>query len=103
MKATLDALRAQLGTQSNIANATLERAFASAYAWVEARVYPEVFEDDEVQEAILLLGGRLYKRKQSPEGVAGWGDLGVIRIIAADPDIERLLEWKWNLRKVGLA
>lgn len=103
MKADLDALRANIGTASNIANAVLERSFASAFAWVKDRVYPEVFEDDECQEAILLLSSRLYKRRQSPEGVSGWSDLGVIRILAQDPDIERLLEWKWNLRKAGLA
>ena len=48
------------------------------------------FDTDDVQEGVLLLASRLYKRRQSPEGVAGWADLGMIRIISTDPDIERL-------------
>ena len=56
-----------------------------------------------MQEAIILLASRLYKRRQSPEGVAGWGDLGVIRIIARDPDIEPLLEHNLDMCKAGMA
>jgi hypothetical protein len=66
-------------------------------------VYPQCFDDDETQEAILLLASRLYKRKNSPEGVAGWGDLGVIRIISTDPDITRLLEHKIDMTDAGVA
>ena len=53
--------------------------------------------------AIVLLASRLYKRRNSPEGVAGWSDLGVVRIMAQDPDIERLLEWKYDLLRAGIA
>lgn len=103
MIADLDALRASLGTVSNVSNVLLERALTSATAWVRDRVKAALFNDDEVQEAILLLSSRLYKRRQSSEGVAGWGDLGVIRIMASDPDIERLLEHKLDMSKAGLA
>lgn len=44
-----------------------------------------------VRTAMLLYGGRLYKRKQSPEGIAGFGDLGVVRIMALDYDVESLI------------
>ena len=103
MRADVDALRASLGTVSNVSNVNLERSLVAARAWVRERVYPACFDDDETQEAIVLLASRLYKRRNSPEGVAGWGDLGVIRILAADPDINRLLEWKWDLTKAGVA
>ena len=81
----------------------LERALTAATAWVRERVYVDCFDDDEMQEAIVLLASRLYKRRQSPEGVAGWGDLGVIRILASDPDITRLLEHKLDMTKAGVA
>ena len=103
MTSSLDALKASLGTISNINNTNLERALSAATNWVRERVMPEVFDDPETQEAIVLLASRLYKRRNSPEGVAGWGDLGVIRIMAQDPDIERLLEWKWDMLRAGLA
>jgi hypothetical protein len=103
MRADLDALRASLGTVSNVNNVNLERACTAATAWVRDRVYPACFDDDETQEAIVLLASRLYKRRNSPEGVAGWGDLGFIRITASDPDIHRLLEYKLDMSQTGVA
>jgi len=103
MRADLDALRASLGTVSNVNNTNLSRALTAATAWVRERVYPALFDDDETQEAIVLLASRLYKRRNSPEGVAGWGDLGVIRVVASDPDIHRLLEHKLDMTNVGVA
>jgi len=99
----MDALRASLGTVSNISNTLLERALTAATSWVQQRVMPSVFDDDETQEAIVLLASRWYKRRQSPEGVAGFGELGLIRILASDPDIQLLLEWKWDMSKAGVA
>jgi hypothetical protein len=101
--ALLDALRASIGTVSNVSNTVLERSLTAAVAWVAERVKPGLFDDDETQEAIVLLASRLYKRRNSPEGVAGWNDLGVIRIISTDPDIARLLERKLDLSKAGIA
>lgn len=42
--------------------------------------------------AVLLLGHRLYKRRTSPEGVAGFGDHGVVRVLPTDVDIENMLD-----------
>jgi len=103
MRADLDALRASLGTVSNVNNTNLERALTAATAWVRERVYPARFDDDETQEAVVLIASRLYKRRNSPEGVAGWGDLGVVRIVASDPDINRLLEHKLDMTQAGVA
>ena len=101
--ADLDAIRASLGTVSNINNTLLERALTAATSWVRERVMVSCFENEEVQEAIVLLASRLYKRRQSPEGVAGWGELGVIRILVSDPDITALLEHNLDMAKAGLA
>lgn len=46
---------------------------------------------DEISQATLLVAARLYRRKGSPEGVAGFGDLGVVRVARVDPDVEALL------------
>ena len=99
----MDALRASIGTVTNLNATVLERALAAATSWVRERVMECTYDDAEVQEAIVLLASRLYKRRQSPEGVAGWGDLGVIRILAHDPDIEALLEQKWDMSQAGVA
>lgn len=46
---------------------------------------------DDVREACLLKSARLYKRRDSAMGVAGFGDMGVVRITARDSDIAMLL------------
>lgn len=45
-----------------------------------------------VKDATLLLAQRLYTRKDSPTGVAGFGDYGVVRVTASDADVARLLD-----------
>jgi hypothetical protein len=47
---------------------------------------------DAVSYATILLAERLYKRVDSPLGVAGFGDMGAIRVSRyMDPDVELLL------------
>lgn len=48
---------------------------------------------DDVKEAALLKAARLWTRKDSPQGVAGFGEFGVVRISRAkDPDVAELLD-----------
>lgn len=46
----------------------------------------------EVTEATLLVASRLYARRSSPTGVAGFGDYGVVRVTSSDADVARLLD-----------
>jgi hypothetical protein len=46
----------------------------------------------EVVQATLIQAQRLYKRKDSPEGVAGSADWGVIRMSRVDPDVQNLIQ-----------
>ena len=45
-----------------------------------------------VKQATLMGAGRLYKRYDSPLGVLGFGDLGVVRVSRLDHDIAALLQ-----------
>jgi hypothetical protein len=47
---------------------------------------------DGVAQAALLLAARLYRRKDSPQGVLGSADWGTIRVSRFDPDVDALLE-----------
>ncbi len=47
---------------------------------------------DDVTEATLLIASRLWSRRSSPTGVAGFGDYGVVRVTASDADVARLLD-----------
>ena len=44
-----------------------------------------------IKLATILLAMRLYKRMDSPLGVAGVGDIGVIRVSRIDPDIDAMI------------
>jgi hypothetical protein len=54
----------------------------------------------DVKQACNLLAIRQYKRYDSPLGVAGFGDIGVVRVSRVDPDIESLLA---PYRKIRMA
>jgi hypothetical protein len=45
----------------------------------------------DVKQACLLLAMRQFKRYDSPLGVAGFGDMGALRVGRTDPDVEALL------------
>lgn len=46
---------------------------------------------DEVVLATQLLAARLYRRKDSPQGVLTSGDWGSVRVSRVDPDVEALI------------
>lgn len=46
---------------------------------------------DDVRLACLILAARLFKRKDSPEGVLGSSDWGTVRVSRMDPDVAGLL------------
>ena len=54
---------------------------------------------DDVFRACQMLTARLFRRRQSVEGVAGFGDFGAVRVQRIDPDIEALLaqSWVWGI------
>lgn len=45
----------------------------------------------DVRQACNLMAIRQFKRYDSPLGVAGFGDIGVVRVSRVDPDVESLL------------
>jgi len=45
----------------------------------------------EVALATQLLAARLYRRKDSPQGVIGSADWGAVRVSRVDPDVEALI------------
>jgi hypothetical protein len=54
-----------------------------------------------VKQACVLLASRIFKRLDSPLGVAGFGDMGVVRVGRFDPDVEALLNPYRTMRNVG--
>jgi len=45
----------------------------------------------QIQQATLILASRLFERRNSPLGVAGFGDIGAVRVSRFDADIENLI------------
>lgn len=46
----------------------------------------------QIVEACLLRAARLYRRRDSPDGIAGANDFGAIRVGRFDPDYDALIE-----------
>jgi hypothetical protein len=44
-----------------------------------------------IEQATVLLAARIFKRNDSPGGVMGFSDIGVVRVSRIDPDIDRLI------------
>jgi hypothetical protein len=106
-------------TTPSTADEQLQWVLDVATAWVNERVYP-VDQDPttrhpQVSEAILLQASRWYARRNTPEGVAGWNELGVTtmggagqlgmgaRVTGLDPDVVTLLERHEDYTIVGFA
>lgn len=53
-----------------------------------------------IKQATMLLALRQYRRFDSPLGVAGFDDVGIIRVGRVDPDVQRLID---PFRKVRMA
>jgi hypothetical protein len=51
-----------------------------------------------VKQATILASLRAYKRYESPTGVLGFSDMGVVRIGRLDPDVQRLVDPYRKLR-----
>jgi hypothetical protein len=92
VRADLDALRVMTGQKTTTDDRVLSQCLEAAGAWIYDRVRPSSHGVPEVVQAVLMLAARLYKRRLSPEGVAGWEDMGAVRVVARDPDIDRLIE-----------
>lgn len=46
---------------------------------------------DELVEAVILLTSRFLQRKNSPNGLVGFGDLGVVALPSQDVDVKALI------------
>jgi hypothetical protein len=45
----------------------------------------------QVTQACIIQASRIFKRLDSPLGVAGFGDMGAIRVGKVDPDVAMLI------------
>lgn len=44
-----------------------------------------------IKQAAVILSSRIFKRNESPLGVAGFSDIGAVRVSRLDPDVEALI------------
>lgn len=101
--ADLDTLKLFIGARNSQDDALLQQMLYAATEWWYERVYAAHQGHPDVQLGILLRSSRLYKRRQSPEGIAGFGGEGVVvRLVRGDPDEEDLLERHMDYTRVGM-
>lgn len=94
-----------LATQLNVpgdgpAADLVARSLRSGTAFVQSRcIMPDPLDadgepteiPDDLFEAILLQAAKFYARRNSPEGVSGANDFGIVRVGRIDPDAEALM------------
>jgi hypothetical protein len=56
---------------------------------------------DAIKQAALLLSIRIFKRLDSPLAVAGFGDMGAVRVSRTDPDVMAMIRPFYRMRNVG--
>jgi hypothetical protein len=56
---------------------------------------------DAIKQAALLLSIRIFKRLDSPLAVAGFGDMGAVRVGRVDPDVQAMIRPFQRMRNVG--
>lgn len=97
MPITVEDVKAHLGIEPNdeLDAASLDAATAAANDMV-ATLRPDITTADpwpaRVLHAATLYAARLYRRRGSVEGLAGYAELGGVPIIRVDPDIQAQLE-----------
>lgn len=82
---------------------------AAVVAAVEALVidYHGALEDGaewsgSIRLGALMLGARLYRRRNSPAGVESMGELGPVYVSRNDPDLSQLLGFgRWAKPRIG--
>jgi hypothetical protein len=90
---------AALGTINPGDQLEVERCLEAAIAYLTYRCTIALDTEDppapivpaDIRRACVMLTGRLFSRRNSPEGAAGFGDFGVVRVTRIDPDIEAML------------
>lgn len=101
--ADLTTFKRFVGARTDVDDVLLQERLDVATQWVYERTMECRWGHPDVQEAILLVASRLYKRRQSPEGVSGFTGEGiVVRVTAMDPDVRVLLDRHLDLCNVGV-
>ncbi len=55
-----------------------------------------------VVEGATMLAGRLFRRRESPAGVAAFGEMGPVYVMRNDPDVAMLLNLgSWTRPQIG--
>jgi hypothetical protein len=76
-------------------DAVIDQCRTAAIAYGVSRTGSQWLSDtttlpDAVFQACVMDAGRIYRRRDSLDGTIAWGDMGVVRVGRADPDVERL-------------
>lgn len=104
VEASLGSLRTMIGAKSTGDDPILTWALEAATDLIRPKVYPEHWCRSAVQEAVLFLANRLYKRRTSATGVEGFGPEGFsVRVLANDPDVKALIQRSLDMSKAGVS
>jgi hypothetical protein len=90
----LNSISGGIATPANVIRAIGDYAFPVSYGEATVEVVGTFGFDSvptAISQATIILASRIFKRNDSPLGVTGFGDLGVIRVTRVDPDVEAMI------------
>lgn len=92
--ATVELVAAQLSLTSD-PDALVTQAVDAANAWVRQQRVADIDAAEwpaDVELGTVMLSARLYRRRNSPDGVQAMTDAGAAYVARSDPDIAMLLQ-----------
>lgn len=92
--ATVELVTAQLSLTSD-PDALVTQAVNAANAWVRRQRVADISAEawpDDIELGTVMLAARLYRRRNSPDGVQAMTDAGAAYVARSDPDIAMLLQ-----------
>lgn len=66
-------------------------SLGAAVGHLSARLTIPAAIPDDLRMAALILGAALYKRQTTPDGTAGFSEVGIVRTVFNDPHVKMLV------------
>jgi hypothetical protein len=74
----------------------LDRVLAAVVEHISTRYQVADPLTDTQEMAVILQASRLWRRRDTPEGVIAFDELGTVRVSALDSDVREMLTPQWG-------
>lgn len=75
----------------------MDAMIAAVTAHVGEHYRSDVEDAGRIDLAVTMQVARLWRRRDTPEGIIAFDELGAVRVSRMDPDVQELLRPLWNI------